>query len=291
MKRLLNLFIISLAFIVTDAKAACSGETCCTVSSGVTTAPDFSEGSCDTEPASYGITIYEKYLCTSIPTVPADGTAYNLDVGTKCFRTLHNPTGATVDMAQTDSGLSFDATFTRPPDGVYTHGVMVMKNEFRIKQDMEFTEAITGDAGGTGKYCVSTSNSGHESANNSLSCSATDGATPGTFTSILRTFSGSCSEAGFTGSGTHSFTSGDVISAWLLDTNNEIADDCTEAAAKDTLFGVQTFATPVVVTELTSGFNMAFGVSSGSSMFQNGEGGTHSVGSGPFKVLITPLNY
>ena len=57
--------IISMAFIVTDAKAACSGETCCTVSSGVTTAPDFSEGSCDTEPASYGITIYEKYLCTS----------------------------------------------------------------------------------------------------------------------------------------------------------------------------------------------------------------------------------
>ena len=98
-------------------------------------------------------------------------------------------------------------------------------------------------------------------------------------------------QGGFTGSGTHSFTSGDVISAWLLDTNNEIADDCTEAAAKDTLFGLQTFATPVVVTELTSGFNMAFGVSSGSSMFQNGVGGSHSVGSGPFKVLITPINY
>ena len=128
---------------------------------------------------------------------------------------------------------------------------------------------------------------------NSLSCSATDGATPGTFTSILRTFSGSCAvgAGGFTGSATHSFTSGDSISAWLLDTNNEIANSCTEAAAKVTIFGVQTFATPVVVSELTSGFNMAFGVSSGSSMFQNGEGGSHSVGSGPFKVLITPINY
>ena len=76
-----------MTFMITDAKAACSGATCCTVSSGVTTAPTFAEGSCDTEPASYGITIYEKYLCTSIPTVPADGTAYDLDVGTKCFRT------------------------------------------------------------------------------------------------------------------------------------------------------------------------------------------------------------
>ena len=282
-----------MALIVFDAKAACSGETCCAVSSGVTTAPTFAEGSCDTEPASYGITIYEKYLCTSMPSVPADGNEYELDVNTKCFRTLHNASGATVDMAQTSSGLVFDATFIRPPNGVYTHGVMVMKNEFRIKQDMEFTEAITGDAGGTGKYCVSTSNSGHESDGNSLSCSATDGATPGTFTSILRTFSGSCAvgAGGFTGSASHSFTSGDSISAWLLDTNNEIANSCTEAAAKDTIFGVQTFATPVVVNELTSGFNMAFGVSSGSSMFQNGEGGSYSVGSGPFKVLITPINY
>ena len=115
-----------MAFIVTDAKAACSGATCCTVSSGVTTAPTFAEGSCDTEPASYGITIYEKYLCNEIPTVPADGTAYNLDVGTKCFRTLHNSTGATVDMRKQTVALALMLHYS-PPNGVYTYGVMIMK--------------------------------------------------------------------------------------------------------------------------------------------------------------------
>ena len=288
MRIVLTLFLASLVYLPVNVHAACSGSSCCTVSAGVTTAPI--EDTCEIEPASYGITLYEKYLCTGLPTVPAAGSAYALDVGTKCFQTFDSASGSTVDMSSSSTGVSFDGTFTRPPNGVYTFGVMIIKNEFRIKADLELTTSITGDDGGTGKYCVSTANTGDEDDGNSLSCSASDGATPGTFTSKLTTFSGACGES-FTGSASFTFTSTDVISAWLLDSDNELAESCTESATKATLFGLQTFATPVIITELTSGFNMAFGVSSGSSFWQNGSGGDYSIGSGPFKAIITPLNY
>tara|TARA_E500000081_G_C6137982_1_gene358132 strand:+ start:2893 stop:3780 length:888 start_codon:yes stop_codon:yes gene_type:complete len=290
---IISLLAILMYFPV-SAQSACSGATCCTVSSGVTTAP--SNDSCETEPVSYGITLYEKYLCTSAPTTPLSVVdsggprAYDLSVGTTCFKTFDSSDGSTVDMSSTSTNLNFDGTFTRPPNGVYTHGVMLIKNEFRIKQDFEFSsESITGDAGGEGKYCVTTSNTGAEADGNSMTCSATDGATPGIFTSIMSTFSGSCGS--FDATADFTFTSGDKIEAWLLNTSNQTAFNCTEVVAKDRLFGLQTFSIPVVVTELTSGFDMAFGASSGSSLWQNGPGGTYSTGSGPFKVIITPINY
>ena len=46
-----------------SVKAACSGSDCCTISSGVVTAPD--NNACAIQPSTYGITLYDKYLCTS----------------------------------------------------------------------------------------------------------------------------------------------------------------------------------------------------------------------------------
>jgi len=279
------LFVSTLA--TSNIYAACSGSNCCAVSSGVTTPPvgDY----CESEPESYGITLYEKYLCTASPTVPASETAYNLSVGTTCFQTFQSSTGSTIDISTTSTGSSFSGTITRPPNGVYTHGVMIMKSKFRIKQDLEFSTSVTADNSGSGKFCVTTSNTGDEDDGVSLNCAATDQtAEAGTFTATMTTFSGNCSS--YSGEADATFTSGDKIEAWLLNTDNELAANCTESAAKDRLFGVQTFATPVVVTKDTSGFNMAFGASSGSSIWQNGDS-SYSVGSGPFKVIITPTNY
>ena len=290
MKYLYNItFLLFVSTLGTsNIYAACSGSNCCAVSSGVTTAPIFDN--CETEPESYGITLYEKYLCTAKPTVPASGTAYDLSVGTTCFRTFQSSSGSTIDISTTTTGSSFTGTMTRPPNGVYTHGVMVIKSEFRIKQDLEFSVAVTADNDGAGRFCVTTSNTGDEDDGVSLSCSATDQAAgaAGIFTAELTTFSGSC--APFDGRADATFTSGDIIEAWLLNTDNELAANCTESAAKDRIFGVQTFAIPVVVTKDTSGFNMAFGASSGSGIWQNFDD-SYSVGSGPFKVIITPTNY
>ena len=53
-------------YLPMSVNAACSGASCCVVASGgVTTAP--AGDSCETEPESYGITLYEKYDCCAIP--------------------------------------------------------------------------------------------------------------------------------------------------------------------------------------------------------------------------------
>ena len=284
-----NKYILAFLFAIpaSNVYAACSGSDCCAVSSGVTTPPV--ADNCESEPDSYGITLFEKYLCTANPTVPASGSSYDLSVGTTCFQTFQSSSGSTIDISSTSTGSTFSGTMTRPPNGVYTHGVMLLKSEFRIKQDLEFSTSVTADDSGSGKFCVTTSNTGDEDDGVSLNCAATDQtAEAGTFTATMTTFSGNCGS--YEGTADATFTSGDKIEAWLLNTDNELAANCTESAAKDRLFGVQTFATPVVVTKDTSGFNMAFGASSGSSIWQNGDS-SYSVGSGPFKVIITPTNY
>lgn len=292
MRIILTIFLASLMYLPMSVNAACSGASCCVVASGgVTTAP--AGDSCETEPESYGITLYEKYLCIAMPTTPLASVgvgprAYDLEIGTKCFQTFSSSAGSTVDILSTSTSVSFDGTFTRPPNGAYTHGVMLIKNEFRIKQDMEINASITADTGTSGQFCETTGNTGAESDGNSLTCSGADGSAVGTFTSIMSTFGGDCTS--FDGDESFTFPSGDIIAAWLLDTDNHLAESCAEVVAKDRLFGVQTFANPVVVSKDTNGFNMAFGVSSGSNFMQNPDG-KYSVGSGPFKVIITPTSY
>ena len=80
------------------------------------------------------------------------------------------------------------------------------------------------------------------------------------------------------------------MDAYLLNTDSELAADASEAAAGAKMFGMQTFGTPVVVDKDTSGFNMSFNVSTGASIWQNGNS-TYSIGSGPFQVLLTPIQY
>ena len=66
-------------------------------------------------------------------------------------------------------------TFTRPPPGVYTHGVMVFENVFLVKQHIEFNTAKTGNKSGTGVYCHTVADTRYEDDGKAVICSATDG--------------------------------------------------------------------------------------------------------------------
>ena len=278
MKKLLISLMLVFCLPLTNSYGAA-----CTVSSGVTTPP--SSDDCQSEPESYGVTIYDKYLCTAAPVAPTASSVYDLS---NCVKTLDaGATGEVVRVTSTSSGVNFTSTMTRPPNGVYTHGVMILKNEFKIKQDLIFSSSVTADSdGSTGVHCVTTSDTGDEDDQKSLVCSASDGATPGEFTAQLTSFDG----GGFDATAGETFASGDVMAAYLLNTSNQLAGDATEAAASAKLLGIQTFAAPVFVTKDTSGFNMSFGVSTGSTLWI-GSGSKISAGSGPFRVLMTPTNY
>jgi len=110
MKKIIPLLLFCIISPI-KAYAACSGEDCCAVSSGVTTLP--SASSCAILPDSYGITVYEKYLCTSEPTAPTSSANADLSM---CSQTLSAPAGSTVRITESTTGTFTDGTFTRPPN-------------------------------------------------------------------------------------------------------------------------------------------------------------------------------
>ncbi len=290
MKRILYVLTILVCFLpLENIKAACSGADCCTIAAGVVTAPD--NDACMIQPSTYGITLYDKYLCTSAITAPT--TASNADLS-NCVRTFESSAGSVVRITSTSDQASFsDGTFTRPPPGVYTHGVMVFKNVFLIKLDVEFDTAVDGNNAGTGVYCHTVAATRYEDDGQAVTCSGTDGTSPGELGAGLASFDGREVFAA-TAEATNLNGTGADMKAWLLDSDSNLAATREEAEAGAKLMGQATFASPVVVTELTSGFNMAFQINQGATIWDEDPlPGAYSigVGSGPFMVIITPLTY
>ena len=290
MKRILYTLTMLVVLLPFDSvKAACSGSDCCTISSGVVTAPD--NNACMIQPSTYGITLYDKYLCTAAITAPT--TSANADLS-NCVRTFQSSTGSVVRIESTSDQATFsEGTFTRPPPGVYTHGVMVFKNVFLVKLDLEFNTSVTGNKSGTGVYCHTVEDTKYEDDGQAVICSGTDGTAPGELGAGLasfdgrETFSASAEATNLNGTGSD-------MKAWLLDSSGNLAETRAESEAGAKLLGEATFATPVVVTELTSGFDMAFQINQGATIWDeddNVDSYSIGVGSGPFMVIITPQNY
>lgn len=290
MKRVLYTLILLVSLLpLENAKAACSGADCCTITSGVVTAPD--NDACAIQPSTYGITLYDKYLCTAEITAPT--TASNADLS-NCVRTFESSGGSIVRITSTSDQATFsDGTFTRPPPGVYTHGVMVFKNVFLIKLDVEFDTSVSGNNSGTGVYCHTLATTAYEDDGLAVDCSVTDGTSPGELGAGLASFEGRDSFAA-TAEATNLNGTGSDMKAWLLDSDSNLAATREEAETGAKLMGQATFATPVVVTELTQGFNMAFQINQGATIWDEDPVAASlsiGVGSGPFMVIITPINY
>ena len=290
MKRILLTLALLIIFLpAEDIKAACSGSDCCTITAGVVTAPD--NDACMIQPSTYGITLYDKYLCTAEITAPT--TSSNADLS-NCVRTFESSAGSVVRIESTSDQATFsDGAFTRPPPGVYTHGVMVFKNVFLVKLDLEFDTAVTGNKSATGVYCHTVEDTRYEDDGQAVECSATDGTAPGELGAGLASFEGRDTFAA-TAEATNLNGTGNDMKAWLLDSSGNLAATRAESESGAKLMGQATFATPVVVTELTSGFDMAFQINQGATIWdEDGGVGDYSigVGSGPFMVIITPQNY
>ena len=278
--------------------AACSGADCCAVNSGVVTLPSLS--SCAILPDSYGITVYEKYLCTAAPTAPT--ASANVDLS-NCVQTLSAPSGSTVRITETTTGTFTDGTFTRPPEGVYTHGVMLIKNVFLLKFSLRLdTEwdgtggELDGSAGGRGLYCATLGVDKYEDEGLMMKCD-TSAVTAGELGAGLSKFgTDGNGDPEFTAEATNLNNTGASIAGYLLASTGNLATSTAEVKAYERLLGINTFASPVVVTPETSGFDMAFGINQGATIWSEGDAdgsGTENIGggSGPFQVIITPTNY
>jgi len=268
---LATIFIFELTF-TKDANAACAktGDVLDVVSDW-----------CETQPDEYEIVIYKLYLCTSSPTIPTTTSAVDLTSG-GCEQIFDNPSGATAAVTQ-GSELNLTGTYTRPSNGIYTHGYAVMDNTFGITASLEFAGAMSGQTGGSGVYCGTvagsgTSNTSGDPSNTSV-CSSTP-VTAGKFVETLEDFGSSSFEATAEANDINGTTAD--IKGILVDTSGQLA---TSDSAVDKLEGLVTFADSVTFTDAVTEVTMSFNVGVGMSLYQDSSGNI-SMGSGPFQAII-----
>ena len=271
---LATVFVFELTF-TNEAKAACT-----TDDNGAIELAQLAGDMCETTPDLYEIVIYKLYLCTSAPTGPTTTTTADLDSG-GCEQVFDNSSGSTASVSQGTS-VDLGGTFTRPPNGTYTHGYAKLDNTFGITASVRFDGGMTGQTGGAGMFCATVAGSGTSGENevtNSSICS-TEEIEAGKFTESLTTFGDSFTA---TGSAENINNTTADITGYLIDTNGFLAESYSDV---DRLDGLVTFADAVVMTDSVSGVTMSFNVGSGMGVMYDSSGDI-SLGSGPFQAIIT----
>ena len=259
----------------------------CTINDGVVAkasgdGADFIDDGCDSTPTKYEVIIYKLYLCTSAPT---EATTTSTVVLTPCSQVFDNSSGATASVTQ-GAEIVLDGTYTRPPNGTYTHGYAYMDNTFGITWAGELSAAMTGMTGGTGVFCGTVTGSGTHAKGSTHTNSSVCGSsaiTAGKFVETLAQFGGSGSAFSSKAEVENINNTTAAIVGYLVDSNEHRASTTGEV---DKLEGLVTFADPVVVTADTTSISMTFNVGEGMHLV-NGGGNKLFIGSGPFQAIMS----
>ena len=275
---LLFFFIISEIANFNKAEAAA-----CTVTDGVYSETEIKSG-CEATPDEYEIVIYKMYLCTSAPTIPTTTATVVL---TNCSQVFNNASGATASVSGTASDITLTGTYTRPPDGTYTHGYAMMDNTFAITASIKIDGSMGGLTSGTGVFCGTVAGSGNHTkasgshTNNSI-CSSS-AVTAGKFVETLTHFGPSSED--WTNIATADNINGTTASVKgiLVDSNGHLSANEGEV---DKLEGLVSFANSINVTADTTSLTMSFNLGEGMTLAHGGSDKIF-IGSGPFQAIMT----
>ena len=257
----------------------------CTITNGVFSAAQVIENGggeyCASAPESYEIVAYEMYLCTAAPTAPTTSSSMGLD---NCFKNWESPAGATLPLQQNQT-RDMPGTMSRPPNGTYTHGVMLIDNTFGITMAMQFDGTMGGQDGTSGVFCASVAgNETYGSGGNIPSASSTCGSsaiTPGKFVETLTSFNSGAFDADVTADNLNGTSAS--IAGYLIDTDGNLA---VNDADVDKLIGTLVFASAVSFTDATTTLTMSFNVGEGMSLYDDGSDQL-TFGSGPFQAILS----
>ena len=272
------------------AQGYCSGTGVSEDADGVITftGSESAMAECAFAPDSYTIKIYKMALCTTAPTRPTTSDTYDVS---SCVDVINSPDGQDVNLAAGSEMTLSDVS--RPADGSYSYGYILMANTFGIKAKKQFTNTMhTYQDGATGNYCWTkeasafnsdSDNSGWDNPSPLVECGGASG-TAGTYVETLDQFDSDVYIAGPIS------VTGGTLSADLITNASGLL--VTAPTTADRLFGVQTFTTPVEVTSGSTVFTVSFGVNQASSMWMTDEGAAneydvYAIGSGPFSTFMT----
>ena len=288
MKNFKYLFLVLSTILVFEMININKAEAACIVTSDVikktsSSNDDSIEDGCDTEPDLYEIVIYKLYLCTSAPTEPTTSSTVDL---TPCEQIFNNDDGATTSVAS-GQDIDLDGTYTRPPNGTYTHGYAYMDNTFGITWSGEIASSMSGGTGSTsGVHCASVAGSGTHKKDETHTNNSICGPNPitaGKFVETMQQFGGSDEDFDPTAEALNINGTTADIKGFLVDTSEQLPTS-TDDVVK--LEGLVTFASPVVMTTDSTSISMRFNVGIGMQVHQNSSS-KFMLGSGPFQAIMT----
>ncbi len=267
--------------IASTASANSSGK--CPQGDGTYDEAEIKGGGCDATPTLYEVTIYELYLCTSSPTIPTTSSAVVL---TSCSKIFENASGAVASVSQ-NASISLSGTYTKPPNGTYTHGYAKMNNTFGLTWSGELDAAMTGLTGGTGVFCATVAGSGvyqQGTKHDDNSVCGSSAITPGKYVETLKHLDGvSAAFKPNTLITDINNNAGAEIRGLLVDTSGNLA---TNTADVDKLEGLVKFASSITVTDQTTSIEMSFNLGEGLFLEENDSDDKLWIGSGPFEAIM-----
>ena len=250
-------------------------------------------GDCAFAPDEYTVKIYKLALCTTAPTRPTTTDTYDVS---SCVDIINSPDGQDVNLAAGSEMTLSDAT--RPADGTYPYGYILMANTFGIKAKKQFTNTMKTYQDGTAcNYCWTKDATAYTSDSNVEDGGWTDptplaqcggaGGTAGTYTEILDAFD---TDEYITGP--ISVLGGDITADLITDANGLVV---TATQTADRLFAIQTFIPiePVVIAPSSTEFTVSFGVNQAASLWYyeqpvgSSEYQVYAIGSGPFSTYMS----
>ena len=230
-------------------------------------------------------------LCTTAPTRPTTTDTYDVS---SCVDVINSPDGQDVNLAAGSEMILSDAT--RPADGTYPYGYILMANTFGIKAKKQFTNTMkTYQNGAAGNYCWTKDATAFASDSDVVGwtnptllaqCGGAGG-TAGTYTETLDAFD---TDEYITGP--ISVLGGDITADLITDANGLVV---TATQTADRLFAIQTFIPiePVVIAPSSTEFTVSFGVNQAASLWYfespigSSEYQVYAIGSGPFSTYMS----
>ncbi|WP_422669381.1 hypothetical protein [Candidatus Methylopumilus planktonicus] len=270
MKKIFILIFIFLSLILplTLKAAACN-----TNPSGAITN---TSGTCTSTPDTYIIHIYKSGLCNGID--PSSATIPNLN--SQCVTTFDS--GASPLSVTVQNGISSplaSGTITRPPNGTYTHGFVLIRKDIDMKAIKTLANTVNGSSSGSGSTCWT--ESGIATSGNLTKC-GTSASAVGFTTSLVNNLAGS----GNCPSGTPAFhctyeeAPYDVTYAYLVTSSNSQATSDSDVA---NLLGFATFSSPITVSDSSTAQIIQFRVTQGVTL--DFSGGALNMYSAAFKTI------
>jgi len=108
---------------------------------------------CKVSPTGYKTSVYSFGLCSSPPTAPDTGTAYDLSNCSLMYDGAATDSPVDILFGGVNDRSTFSGTMTIPEYGDYSYGVLVIDNSIQMKGEITLTGS------GSDLYCVTDSNS------------------------------------------------------------------------------------------------------------------------------------